>query len=315
MRSTISNRAAFDKDDDPPAFWRGTKALFLLFVFSGLLCAGAQIPSAPAPQTSNQVIRDKIAQYLRRRFSVASTATLTVGPLRPSIYPQFDITTVTIEDAGHQQASDFYVSKEGNYLIEGNIFGLNEDPRTEVERLIHTEGEPSAGPADAPVTIVEYADLECPHCAEEQQFIEKSLLPKYGNKVRIVFKEFPLLSIHPWAVTAAISNECAYQINPADFLRYRDLIFQNQNAIKPASAGQQLLDYGVQAGLERDKLSACVNTKSSLPRVREDYLEGEKLGVDSTPTFFINGEMIAGAAPPQTFYGIIDRDLEQSSAK
>ncbi|MGH9446007.1 MAG: DsbA family protein [Terriglobia bacterium] len=292
-----------------------TKALLLLFLLTGFLSAGAQTQQAPAQVSPSEALRNKIAHYLRERFSVPGTATLTVAPLRPSIYQGFELTTVTIEDAGHRQTSDFYVSKNGDYLVEGNIFGLNENPQTEVERLIHTEGEPSAGPANAPVTIVEYADLECPHCAEEQQFIEKDLLPKYGGKIRVIFKEFPLFSIHPWAVTAAMANECAYQLNPSDFLRYRDLIFENQNAIKAATAGQQLLDYGVQAGLDRNKLSACINAKSSLPRVRQDFLEGEKLGVSSTPTFFINGKMITGAVPPQTFYTLIDQDLAKSTAK
>jgi protein-disulfide isomerase len=290
-------------------------APLLLLLLSVILFAGAQTRQAPQQEPSSQTIQDKIAQYLRERFSVPATAKLAVGPLRPSIFSGFDLTTVTIEDAGHQQTSDFYVSKDGDYLIEGNIFGLNENPHTEVERFIQTAGEPSAGPADAPVTIVEYADLECPHCAEEQQIIEKDLLPKYGDKIRLIFKEFPLFSIHPWAVTAAIANECAYQINPADFLRYRDLIFQNQNAIKNATAVQQLLDYGVQAGLDRDKLSACINAKSSLPRVRQDYLEGEELGVNSTPTFFINGKMVSGSVSAQTFYSLIDQDLAPHPAK
>jgi protein-disulfide isomerase len=286
----------------------------LVFVLAGMAAWGAQSQATPSQESNDQPTRDKIANYLRQRFSLGSTATVTVGPLRPSIYSGFDVTTVTIQEGKDKQSSNFYVSKDGSYLVEGNIFGLNDNPYTEVERQIVTQGEPSVGPPDAPVTIVEYADLECPHCAEMQQFIEKQLLPKYAGKVRVVFKEFPLFSIHPWAVMAAVADQCAYQINPATFLPYRNLIYQNQNLIKPATANQQLLDYGVQAGLDRDKLSACINSKATLPRVRQDYLEGEKLNVSSTPTFFINGKMVTGSLPPQAFEAIVDQALAKASS-
>jgi protein-disulfide isomerase len=287
----------------------------VLVVLAGNLIWGAQSKTNLTQDSFDQSTRDKIASYLRKRFSLASGATVTVGPLRPSVYPGFDSTTITIQDGKNKQSSNFYVSKDGSYLVEGNIFGLNDDPYTEVERLIKIQGEPSAGAPDAPVTIVEYADLECPHCAEMQQYIEKQLLPKYAGKVRVIFKEFPLFSIHPWAVAAAVADRCAYQINPADFLLYRNLIFQNQNLIKPATANQQLLAYGVQAGLDRDKLSACINSKATLPSVRQDYLEGEKLNVSSTPTFFINGRMVTGSLPAAQFEALVDEALAKASPR
>lgn len=288
-------------------------ALFEILTVAGP-ALGRQTASAVTPGNSGQATRDKIAQYLRERFSLASAATVTVGDLRPSIYPDFELTTVTIQNGKSRQSSSFYVSKDGSYLVEGNIFGLNNDPYREVERIIRTEGEPSAGPAGAPVTIVEYADLECPHCAEMQQYIEKQLIPKYGAKVRVIFKEFPLFSIHPWAVAAAVADECAYQINPADFLGYRNIILQNQNTIKAATATQQLLDYGVQAGLDREKLSSCMSSKATLPHVRQDFLEGEKLNVGSTPTFFINGKMIAGSVSPEKFDALVDSALAKAAS-
>jgi protein-disulfide isomerase len=288
--------------------------VLLLFVLAGVVTQSAQNTATPPQASNDQATRDKIASYLRKRFSLSNAATITVGALQPSIYADFDLTAVTIQEGKDKQSSKFYVSKDGNYLIEGNIFGLNDNPYSEVEKLIKTQGQPSVGPSDAPVMIVEYADLECPHCAEMQQFIEKQLLPKYASKVRVIFKEFPLFNIHPWAVMGAVADECAYQINPATFLPYRNLIYQNQNAIKAATAGQQLLDYGVQAGVDRDKLSACINSKATLPRVRQDYLEGEKLNVSSTPTFFINGKMVTGSLPVQAFEALVDQALAQASS-
>jgi protein-disulfide isomerase len=273
-----------------------------------------QSKGTPSQDSSQQATRDKIARYLRERFSLPGGATITVDPLRPSIYPGFEVTTVTIQEGKNRQSSSFYVSTDRKYLVEGNIFGLDDDPYAEVERQIVTQGAPSEGPANAPVTIVEYADLECPHCAEMQQFIQKSLLPQYAGRVRVVYKEFPLVSIHPWALTAAIAEQCGYEISPADFLPYRSLIFQNQNAIKPSTANQQLLDYGAQAGIDRQKLSGCISSRASLPDVRRDFLEGEKLSVSSTPTFFINGKMVTGSLPAQAFDAIVDQALAEAGS-
>ncbi len=269
---------------------------------------------AGAP-SSTQAIRAKIEHYLRERFSIAPAAIISVGPLEPSIYPGFLKTTVTMESGKDKSSQDFYVTKDGGYLIAGTIYGLNSNPTQEVERQINLSNQPSEGPANAPVTIVEYADLECPHCAVIQQFLEKDLLPKYGSRVRLVFKEFPLYTVHPWAVQAAVADECAFQINPADFLPYRSLIFQNQSSIKTETLRQQLLDFGAQAGLDRQKLAACYDAKAALPRVKADFLEGQKLGVNTTPTLFVNGKMVVGDISPADFYKIVDEALARTATK
>lgn len=285
--------------------------LVLLAVCSVCIARPAQA-SAPA---ADSALRDKIVKYLRQRFPIESTATVEVGPFRPSIYPGFNLTTITITSGKNKQSQDFYVSTDGNYLIQGNIYGLNGNPQAQVEKLIHTAGVPSIGPANAPVTIVEYADLECPTCAEMHQFIEKQLLPKYGNKIRIVFKEYPLFNVHPWAVAAALANECAWQLNESDFVPYRTLIFQHQNDVKAQTAPQQLEDLGAQAGLDKQKLTTCIDSKASLPLVQQDFLEGQKLGVGSTPTFFINGKMYAGGLPPDKFFAAVDQALAEAGKK
>ncbi|MGH9451073.1 MAG: thioredoxin domain-containing protein [Terriglobia bacterium] len=287
-----------------------TAVIFLLVTAISL-----QAQSQPATQPPDLATRAKIERYLRERFSVGPVDTITVGPLDPSIYPGFLKTTVTVVAGKNKSAEEFYVTKDGAYLVQGNVFGLNGNPEQQVERLINTEEQPSEGPANAPVTIVEYADLECPMCAEMQQFLEKQVVPKYGPKVRIVFKEYPLFSIHPWAVEAAVANQCAFRINPAAYVPYRSLIFENQTTIKKETARQQLLDFGAQAGIDRTKLTACYDGKDTLQAVREDFIEGQKLGVNSTPTFFINGKMESGALPAADFFKVIDEALAQAAAK
>lgn len=282
-----------------------------------LIAAGVSLraQSQPAAQTADQATRAKIEHYLRERFSVSPVDTITVGPLTPSIYPQFLKTIVTVAAGTRKSSEEFFVTRDGDYLIQGSVFGLNGSPEKEVERQIDLNDQPSIGPATAPVTIVEYADLECPMCAKMHEFLQKQVAPKYGDKVRIVFKEFPLYTIHPWSVQAAVADACAFRINPADYLAYRSLVFENQTAIKTETVREQLLDFGAQAGLDRAKLAACYDSKQTLPAVRQDVEEGQKLGVNSTPTFFINGKMEAGALPPADFFKVIDEALANTTAK
>jgi protein-disulfide isomerase len=255
------------------------------------------------------VTDQKIVDYVRTKFHVPDTIKLSVGPFRDSEYSDFYQTTIYGQNGEKRSAQPAFVTKDGRYTVIGSIFNLNADPRREVEHTISMNDQPTVGPAKAPVTIVEYADLECPTCAEMHKFFAQQLIPKYGNKIRIVFKEFPLVTIHDWALTAAIANECAYQLNPADFFRYRSTIFESQEMINAANVRTLLLDFGQRAGLSRLKLATCLDSKASLPRVEADMREGQQLGIMSTPTLFINGTPVVGLSPDR-IYQMIDQALQ-----
>ena len=250
----------------------------------------------------------KIVDFVRTKFKVPTDVKLTVGPFHNSKFAGFYETTIYGQKGERKSETPAFLTKDGRYTVIGSVFNLGTDPRREVEQTINLRDQPTVGPANAPVTIVEFADLECPTCAEMHKFIESQLIPKYGNKVRIVFKEFPLVTIHDWALQAAIANECAYQINPADYFRYRSIIFESQGMINAANVRQLLLDFGERAGLNQLKLATCMDSKTSLPRVEADMQEGRQLGVMSTPTLFINGTPVVGLSP-ERIYEMIDQDL------
>ena len=153
------------------------------------------------------------------------------------------------------------------------------------------------------------SDLQCPSCAAVHVFFETQLLPRYGNKVRLVFKEFPLAGIHDWSPTAAIACQCAYEINPFAYVPLRTAIFRAQQLINATNLRDLLLTYGEQAGVDRVKLAACIDSKSSLPRVEADVAEGKRVNVDRTPTAFVNGKMIIGLPSPETYYQAVDEAL------
>jgi len=276
------------------------------------LVMGDVVVASPSEQRNvaahHSATDKKIVDYVRTKFKVPADVELTVGPFHDSEFADFYETTIVGQKGQKKSATPAFLTKDGRYTVIGSVFNLSTDPRREVEATINLKDQPSVGPANAPVTIVEFADLECPTCGEMHKFIETQLIPKYGNKIRIVFKEFPLVTIHDWALGAAIANECAYQINPADYFHYRSIIFASQGMINAANVRQLLLDFGQRAGLNQLKLATCMDSKASLPRVEADMEEGRKLGVMSTPTLYISGTPVVGLSPEQ-IYGMIDKAL------
>jgi protein-disulfide isomerase len=247
----------------------------------------------------------EIERCVREAAKLPPTANVTVGPFASSAFPDFLKSTVTVRDGTKVQSGELFVTRDHQTGVLGLVLPFRRDF---VERLIDTRNQPSVGPANARVTIVEYADLECPTCAYFQKFLENELLPHYGKNLRVIFKEFPISS-HPWSTIAAVGNECAYLIDPSKFLNYRTLIFGNQESITVTNLREQLLNLGEQAGLNRVNLSSCLDAKASLYRIDGCRKEAQVLGVYKTPTLFVNGRIVIGVPPAPAFYAIVDEAM------
>jgi protein-disulfide isomerase len=259
--------------------------------------------------------RSEMVQHVRKLFNIPATVSVTVGPLRGSQFPNLLATVVTADDGKEKQLQSFYVTKDNRCLVLGTIYDLSLDPKQEALRTLNTEDQPSLGPANAPVTVVEFSDLQCPSCALVHEFLEKELVPKYAGKLRVVYKEFPLPSIHEWALMGSIANQCAYQISPATYVPYRSLIFKHRLSLNATNARDRLLDYGEQVGLDRFRLGACIDAKASLPRIEESVREGNLLGVRATPTSFVNGKLVIGMESPDVFYKAVDEALRLAASR
>lgn len=246
-----------------------------------------------------------IIRCVRDAAKLSPAAEVTVGPFASTAFPDFLQSTVKVRDGTKTENGDLFVSQDRRVGILGLVLPFRRDF---VQRLINTKNEPSAGASRAPVTIVEYADLECPRCAYFQKFLEEEFLPHYGDKVKIVFKEFPL-SFHDWSTTGAVANECAYLIDPSKFLSYRTLIFSNQQNINATNVRDRMLSLGEDAGLDHLKLASCVDSKASLTRIEECKREATALGVKGTPTFFVNGRYIVRLPLATDLYKIVDDAL------
>ncbi|MFN8377715.1 MAG: thioredoxin domain-containing protein [Anaerolineae bacterium] len=170
--------------------------------------------------------------------------------------------------------------------------------------VVDTEGDPAKGPADAPVTIVEFADFRCGYC---RRFLDQTITPlldTYGESVRFVYRDYPILGSD--SVAAAFAGECAAQQDK--FWEFHDLMYANQDNLTTEAFTQ----YATDLGMDVDAFSACLDSDEAAAMVQRDYQAGQTLGVSGTPTFFINGKMLVGAQPYQAFAQMIDAELAQA---
>ena len=251
----------------------------------------------------------EMAQRIQGTFKIPATSKVSVGGFKPSASLDFRQGTLTVDDGKAKQDRTVLLARDGKHLVVSDLYDMLIDPRRQALRTISMKDVPIVGPATAPVTIVEYADLQCPTCARMHEFLETKVLPRYGNKIRIVFKEFPL-PMHDWSYTAAIADQCAFELNPAAYLPMRTAIFRNQQLINITNLRETLLAYGEQAGLDRAQFAGCVDAKSSTPRIQRDQAEAKRIDVVSTPTLFINGKMMVGMPSEDAYFQAIDDALK-----
>lgn len=164
---------------------------------------------------------------------------------------------------------------------------------------------PVTGGKDAKVTIVEFSDFQCPFCAKGADILNQ-LKKKYGNKIKVVFKNFPL-PFHNHAEDAAVAGLCANEQGSNYFWKMHDQMFANQDALD----NDGLKKTAKKIGLKMDQFEKCLSEKKYLSQVKSDMEEGRKIKVKSTPTFFINGQLINGAQPVEVFSEIIDEELSR----
>jgi len=175
-------------------------------------------------------------------------------------------------------------------------------PRQQIE--IAAE-DPSLGPANAPVTLVEFSDFQCPFCQRVEPTL-KQIKAKYGDRVRIVWKDFPLTQIHPQAFDAAQAGNCARE--QGKFWEFHDQLFANQAALQPDS----LKKYAGIVGMNEAAFAACLDSGKFRAKVEAALETGSRLGVGSTPTTFINGRAVSGAQPLDVFTSVIDEELQRA---
>jgi protein-disulfide isomerase len=269
--------------------------IFLFYTFMPEARAHQAQSATTTPVSAAQTPTQKnIEAYLRHLYAFGPDVLLVVGSPKETAVDGLLETTINLTIGENKETVKFYVSKDGKFLFRGEMSDMTKDPLVESRSQIQMKDAPSLGDPKAVVTLVEYSDFECPVCRNLHDVL-RDILPKYPGKVRVIFKDFPLEQLHPWARTAAIAGRCAYQQDPKAFWKIYDLIYDNQEIISATNAWTKMMDYASQSGLDADTFKACMASPEAGEAVNASRTNGQLLDVNSTPTVFVNGRRMVGA--------------------
>jgi predicted DsbA family dithiol-disulfide isomerase len=275
----------------------------LVLLGSAALWAGRQ----PAPVSLDAHWAERYGGQLRRVLN-----------LPPLVELQFK--RARSGDAGHPAVAEFdavvendryplelTVSRDGNRLFyEDRVYRLA-DPFGNLRAQISLADAPARGPANAPLTIVEYADYTCVFCRRFALTLEQPLLERYAGRVRLVYKHFPLTEMRPHAEKVSLAAACAFQQGNEQFWAYHEKLFEQADHLRKGDA--TLLRLAQETGLDLPAFRRCLESRRGGDAVARDVSEGEALGIGGTPAFFFNGRPVYGLVRPEYFFYIADQEL------
>jgi len=256
-------------------------------------------PSAAAEIKTPLPTEDTVNSFLFQWFGYDPTITWKVNEIRPSVVPGLAEVLVVITNAQGSRPNPLLVSSDGKHVITGDIlpFGAKpfEDARVKLEKGVNG---PAKGPAKAPVTIVEFSDMQCPHCQKAAPAVEQLLALE--PEARFVFQNFPLPA-HDWAEKAAGYVDCVGRASlgqPSNdaVWKFIQKTFEEQANITVANAEEKLKTIATASGANADEVAACAAKPDTKARIEASIALGKSVGVNGTPTLFINGRNASGAS-------------------
>jgi protein-disulfide isomerase len=282
-----------------------------------LICLGC-VAQSTAPDLTR-----KIERQVRAHYTIPADVPVTVGAISESTeLPGFDSVSVTIgggDSDTKKQDYTFLLSKDRSTMLRMTKFDLTKDPFAEVMSKINRTGRPSRGPKDAKVVVVNFDDFECPFCSRMHSELFPEIFKEYGDRVEFVYKDYPLSEIHPWAIHAAVDANCLAALNADAYWDFADYIHANKHEVdneKTPGARLEAIDklavlQGQKHNVDVAKLQACVKAQND-DAVKASMKEGDDIGVNATPTLFINGQKIDGAVPIGEIRAALDNALKDA---
>ena len=284
-------------------------------------------PAAFGQDADAEARKERILANLKMKYQQLRTANVSMGQLAPSDYEGLEKGVFTVNG----KAQKFFVSSDDKelYFVADPIdvsrsaeeieAQLAKEKAERGEMLAELAvGQPFRGKPDAPVTIIEFSDFQCPYCARGAKTVDQ-ILEKYPDDVKVVFQHFPL-GFHKWAKPAAIAAHCAGLQDNDAFWSLHDSYFKEQKAINEGNVLAKSRDYLNESGLDMDQWATCAeNTesdeyKAASKAVDDAMATGGKLGVTGTPGFFVNGEFLNGAQPLSAFEPLIAKAKDEAGS-
>jgi protein-disulfide isomerase len=281
-----------------------------------LICLGCSAQSPPSPSLD---IARVVERQVRAHYSLPPDVKVILGSLRSSEFANYDALTITFAGATKKQEFEFLLSRDHKTLVRLTKLDLTTDPYADIMKKIDVTGRPTRGNKDAKVTVVNYDDFECPFCSRMHQTLFPGLFKEYGDRVLFIYKDYPLEEIHPWAIHAAVNANCLNAQNGDAYWDYADYLHGNQHAISAekgrdgqfAELDKLAMLQGEKHNLDTPKLQTCVKAQDD-KAVRASMSECESVGVDATPTMFVNGQKLDGAVPAEAIRLAIDQALKDA---
>jgi protein-disulfide isomerase len=280
-----------------------------------LLAVGCQAQSPVTPKLERSI--DKL---VHATFGLPPYVNVDVLDRAPSHdFPGFDKVTIVVSYGKQVTNRQMLLSKDGKTLFSLTRMDLTRDPEAEAMAKMDLRGRPVRGNQNAKVTVVVYDDFECPYCSHMHQTM-LDVLKTYGDRIKVVYKDYPLTQIHPWAERAAIDSECLARQNADSYWDFADYVHANGREIQGnhrplseqrAQVDQIALEMGKKHGVNAPTLESCVKAQSKT-ELQASEAEGEALGVEATPAVFVNGMKMDGAVPENDFRAVLDKALKEA---
>jgi protein-disulfide isomerase len=303
------------------------RQLSFLIIAAGLACyAGAQQKptarrktsalaaksAAPPAKMANSDVRlpseDMVNGFMQDTFGYDSSITWRILEIKPSEAEGLAEVLVLVSNPRGQETSRFFVSPDGQHALLGEVIPFGTHPFAAAkEKLDKGVTGPSRGPAKTPVTVVEFSDLQCPHCKAAQPTLEK-LIGEEPN-VRLVFQNFPLPS-HDWAAKGAAYGDCVASVSNDAFWKFLQGTYDAQTEITAATADEKLTAIADKAGVKGSEIAACAAKPETVARVEQSVALGKSVDVSSTPSIFVNGRKIGSIE--QMPYEVLKKLVEYS---
>jgi len=266
--------------------------------------AGSASSAASTPLPSEATVND----FLKHMFGYDGSLTWKVQSIKASPDPHLAEVNVLMSGAQGQQFTRLYIAPEQHFALIGEMIPFGADPfapaRAELQKAAHG---PAKGPANAPVTLVEFSDLQCPHCKAAQPVFDRLL--NEDKNARLIYVNFPLPS-HDWAFKGAAFADCIGRENNDGFWKFIKAVYDNQENITAANADAKFVEFAAASGVDGKNAAACAARPDTKARVEEGVSLGKDKDVDveGTPTVFVNGRKISsiGSVPFDTLKQIVD---------
>lgn len=291
------------------------KALSLLFCPLMFACAVFGQASPITVTITPTIDKPKVERFLRNLEAWPDIIKVKIDDPKPSAeLPGFwDLGVHLAYNDQHLDVS-YYVSRDGQKIFKADVLDINKSPFQANLDKIKTDHQPAYGAADAPVSLVVFGDFECPFCKEEASTLRQSIPSTFPGKVRVYFMDFPLESIHPWSRAAAIAGRCIYKQGEDSFWKYHDWVYEHQNEITPDNYNAKLMEWAGSSGVDSVQLGRCVDSKATDAEVTRTLAMGHDLGVDGTPTLYLNGRRLMDQnAQWSTLQQLIALEIDQQA--